>query len=285
MLPAFRILAALVAGLFLAVAVCPSCLGGIGGSGTRPVSCDFGIDDGVNAHLGVLTVGVPRSVSAPWFLGTDYTSGQGFESALVYEIADLLGIAAESVAWLPRYEDAAEWSVGEFDFALGQFTDSESLSPRLSFSEPYYEFQLAVITARDQIQGLNPAETGVNWTLATTDDALQLALSADWPGEVPRLVGSASVREAIELVDRGDVGGLLLPPESAYEALIGSSSLAAVSHVDVGSGVHDFRMLVPSRSSLKDCLATIIAERGDLLEGLERRWLLDEGGSPHVADS
>jgi len=46
---------------------------------------------------GVLTVGAGEAY-APWYIG-EHDSGEGFESALIYAVADRLGYAADEVVW------------------------------------------------------------------------------------------------------------------------------------------------------------------------------------------
>jgi polar amino acid transport system substrate-binding protein len=51
-------------------------------------------------YPGVLTVGTDQPVYPPWYMGDNPASGEDFESALAYAVADHLGYRRNDVRWV-----------------------------------------------------------------------------------------------------------------------------------------------------------------------------------------
>ena len=74
-------------------------------------------------------------------------SGEGFESAIAYAVAEELGFAAEDVVWVrTTFDEAIAPGPKDFDFNLQQFSITEERAEAVDFSSPYYETTQAVIT-------------------------------------------------------------------------------------------------------------------------------------------
>lgn len=96
---------------------------------------------------GVLTIATGEPAYYPYVLEDDPTSGEGFESAVAYAIAEELGFAAEDVVWVrTTFEAAIQPGPKDFDFNLQQYTITEERAENVDFSLPYYSTPQAVIT-------------------------------------------------------------------------------------------------------------------------------------------
>ncbi|MDQ4025495.1 MAG: transporter substrate-binding domain-containing protein, partial [Actinomycetota bacterium] len=97
---------------------------------------------------GTLTVGAGEPFE-PWYVG-EPTSGEGFESALVYAVAEELGYARDDVEWVTvTFEQIISPAVKPFDLAAYQTTITEERRGAVDFSSPYLTSRQGVIVADD----------------------------------------------------------------------------------------------------------------------------------------
>ncbi|MEU2201788.1 ABC transporter substrate-binding protein [Isoptericola sp. NPDC019482] len=95
---------------------------------------------------GTLTVGASDPFE-PWYVG-EPTSGEGFESALVYAVADELGFAKDDVEWTSvTFEQIISPAVKTFDVAAYQTTITDERKNAVDFSSPYLTSRQGVIVA------------------------------------------------------------------------------------------------------------------------------------------
>ncbi|MFE5335345.1 ABC transporter substrate-binding protein [Isoptericola sp. NPDC056573] len=95
---------------------------------------------------GTLTVGASDPFE-PWYVG-EPSSGEGFESALVYAVADELGFAKEDVEWTSvTFEQIISPAVKPFDVAAYQTTITDERKNAVDFSSPYLTSRQGVIVA------------------------------------------------------------------------------------------------------------------------------------------
>lgn len=144
------VLAVLAATSLVTLAACSS--GGSSDDDAAPAgaSASASCDAGSLPTLadGVLTVGAGDPYE-PWYKG-DYTSGEGFESALVYEVADRLGFAKDDVEWTTvTFEQIVSPSIKPFDLAAYQTSISDERRQAVDFSSPYLTTRQGVIVADD----------------------------------------------------------------------------------------------------------------------------------------
>ena len=96
---------------------------------------------------GKLTIGTGEPAYYPWVLEDAPESGEGFEAAVAYAVAEELGFAAEDVVWVrTTFDEAIAPGPKNFDFNLQQFSITEERAANVDFSSPYYETTQAIIT-------------------------------------------------------------------------------------------------------------------------------------------
>jgi polar amino acid transport system substrate-binding protein len=124
---------------------------------------------------GFLTVGTSDPVYPPWMLNNDPASGEGFESALVYALAEELGFARDQVRWVAlTFEQIIAPGDKPFDFAINQVSVTAPRAEVVGFSRVYYQPDKAVIALPDSpvVGATRFADLrGARWgaTLGTTD--------------------------------------------------------------------------------------------------------------------
>ena len=125
-------------------------LGALVGAGALVVAltaCSAGSATGDTVADGVLTIATGEPAYYPYVLDDDPTSGEGFESAVAYAVAEELGFAPEDVVWVrTTFEAAIQPGPKDFDFNLQQYSITEERAQNVDFSIPYYSTPQAVIT-------------------------------------------------------------------------------------------------------------------------------------------
>jgi polar amino acid transport system substrate-binding protein len=117
------------------------------GCQTGGESPDPGAGDTGYVTAGKLTIGTGEPAYYPWVIDDAPESGEGFESAIAYAVAEQLGFAKDDVVWVrTTFEEAIAPGPKDFDFNLQQFSISEDRAVNVDFSSSYYETTQAVIT-------------------------------------------------------------------------------------------------------------------------------------------
>lgn len=96
---------------------------------------------------GKLTIATGEPAYYPYVIDDAPESGEGFEAAVAYAIAEELGFAAEDVVWVRTgFDEAIAPGPQSFDLNLQQYTITPERSESVDFSSPYYAAAQAVIT-------------------------------------------------------------------------------------------------------------------------------------------
>lgn len=95
---------------------------------------------------GRLTVATSDPSYPPWVLDNDPASGEGFEAALVYALAEELGFAPEDVVWVfETFDEAIAPGDKPYDFAIQQISVTAERSRVATFSRVYYQPEKALV--------------------------------------------------------------------------------------------------------------------------------------------
>ena len=136
-------LAALTAVLALVAAACGSTETVAGTEGCDPLPLDTS---------GTLTVATGEVVFPPW-MGAgdddfdDPNTGTGFEGALVFAIADELGI--DNIAFVRTgFDEVIAPGAKDWDFNIQQYSITADRDEVVDFSEGYYQVEQAIIGDR-----------------------------------------------------------------------------------------------------------------------------------------
>ena len=87
---------------------------------------------------------------SPWS-ETDFSaepySMEGFEGAMAYAVAEAMGFTPDKVDWLANPDFALAFAPGEkpFDFHMAQISATEERAEAVTFSEPYFDSNQAVL--------------------------------------------------------------------------------------------------------------------------------------------
>lgn len=106
--------------------------------------------EGKTLEAGNLTIATGDPAFPPYVVDDKPESGQGFEAALALAVARELGFEGAAVKWVrTSFDTAVAGSDKNFDFNLQQFTINDERKQVVSFSDPYYTANQAVIGYAD----------------------------------------------------------------------------------------------------------------------------------------
>jgi len=99
---------------------------------------------------GKLTIATGNPAYEPWVVGDKPESKEGFEAAVAYGVAAEMGFSDENVVWVRTgFDEAIQPGAKNFDFNLQQFSITEERKATVSFSEPYYSTNQALVGFAD----------------------------------------------------------------------------------------------------------------------------------------
>ncbi len=169
---------------------------------------------------GKLTVATGDTAYYPYVIDDTPESGEGFEAAVAYAVADELGFAPEDVVWVrTSFEAAIAPGPKNFDFNIQQYTITDERKQAVDFSSPYYQASQAVVAIEggkadgvDTLAGLKDLLLGAmsGSTSATTiEKAVQ-------PNVAPQLYNSNE--DAVAALKANQIDAIVLDLPTAYYA-------------------------------------------------------------------
>lgn len=236
---------------------------------------------------GTLTVATGEPVFEPWMVNDDPSNGEGFESAVVYALANELGI--ENVEWQRTGFDEAI-AVGEkpYDFNIQQYSITEEREKAVDFSTGYYQVEQVLIAApgspvanAKSIADLKDARLGAS--IGTT--------SLNYIEDFIKPNNAASVfndnADAKSAFEAGQVDGIVFDLPTAYYITAVEIPEAVIAGVlpRQGDTPEELGMLFEEGSSAVSCINEALAtlKSNGTLEEIENQWL-NQGGSIPTLD-
>lgn len=268
----------LAAASLLAVAL-TGCQTGSGGSGSG--------DGSGYVTDGKLTIGTGEPAYYPWVLDDDPASGEGFESAIAYAVAEELGFDKEDVVWVrTTFDEAIAPGPKDFDFNLQQFSITEDRAKNIDFSSAYYETTQVVITtsasaAADaaSIADLKPLLIGA--AVGTTSfDAIEQQIQPDAGAQAFNTNDDAKLA-----LQSGQVDAIVVDLPTAFYLtgveLDGGIIVGQLPKPDGKSG-DEFGLVLEKDSPLTaKVTAAVDALREDgTLQAIADKWLADAADAP-----
>ncbi len=283
-----RSILALLVALALLAAACGDSSGGDSGNESAEGSSDGGNQSCAVADLslfapGRLTVATGEAVFPPWMMDDDPTNGQGFESALVYALADRMGFTRDDVDWVRTgFDQAIAPGTKPYDFNIQQFSITPDRDEVVDFSIGYYKVKQALIAYDNspviQATSLGDlADTKLGAAIGTTS----LSYIEDFikPSTPPAVYDTNA--DAKAAMDANQVDGLVFDLPTAY--FITAVEIPDASIVGVLPAMSDnpeeLGMLFEQDSPLVPCVNEALQSLIDdgTVASLEEQWL-NQGG-------
>ena len=273
-----RPLAALVvlasAGLLLAGCAAP------GGGSSADADSDY-------VTPGKLTIGTGEPAYYPWVQDDAPESGQGFEAAVAYAVAEELGFARGDVEWVrTTFDQAIAPGPKDFDFNLQQFSITPERAAAVDFSSPYYETTQVVISvdgspAADaaSIADLKPLLIGAQ-TGTTSLDAVETVIAPAGGAQVFNTNDDAKLA-----LQSGTVDAIVVDlPTAFYLTAVELEGGTIVGQLPATSGGDEFGLVLEKDSPITEKVtAAVDALRADgTLDELAAEWLGADDAAPEL---
>src|SRR5206468_3167773 len=200
-------------------------------SGSNAASCSV---DSLNLHTpGTLTIATGNPAYSPWYGGksvpgsdwksSSYTgdphTGQGYESAFAYALAQQMGFSKDQVEWIgiPFGKSFAP-GPKNFDFAMQQISITPKRAQAVDFSDGYYDVNQALIADNGSpaigvttLAGLKDLKLGAPVGTTSLDVIQQEVQPSVEPGVYPDL------HAALQDLKNGKLAGVVVDfPDAFY---------------------------------------------------------------------
>jgi polar amino acid transport system substrate-binding protein len=236
---------------------------------------------------GKFTVATGEPAYYPWVIDDNPESGEGYEAAVAYAVAEQLGFAMDDVVWVrTSFDEAIAPGPKNFDVNLQQFSITKERAKNVDFSSPYYETtQVVVTTGSSKAAGaasladLKPlligAQTG---TTSFTAVEQQIAPAAG-------AQAFNTNEDAVLALKSGTVDAIVVDlPTAFYVSGVELDDGALVGQLPPveGSKGDQFGFVLEKDSPLTEQVSGAVdaLQENGTLEQLQQKWLADAGDAP-----
>lgn len=239
---------------------------------------------------GTLTIATGNPAFFPWVIDDAPQSGEGFEAAVAYAVAQEMGFAPEQVEWVrASFDQSIQPGAKDFDFNLQQFSITEEREQVVDFSDPYYTSAMAVLTTQKVVDsGIEPSVAslkGLLWGADANTTAVPMLTDLIGPDKQPMLYGdNVDVTAAMQA---GQIDAALFDlPTALYLAavVVEGGTILGQFPADRSENPDQFGLLFEDGNPLKDCVNAALAnlkDSGKLAE-IEAEWLQQATSVPVI---
>lgn len=232
---------------------------------------------------GKLTIATGEPVFPPWMLDDDPTSGEGFESAVAYAVAEELGFADADVTWVrTTFDSAIAPGPKTFDFNIQQYSITDERKQVVDFSSGYYALSQVVIANESSpiakattVAELKDARLGAaigTTSLTAIEEQIQ-------PTEKAQVFNDNAA--AVTALKNKQIDGIVVDlPTAFYLAFVEIDNGVIVGQLpDSAAANEQLGLLLAKDSPITQCVSGAVdALREDgTLAALEKEWLADQG--------
>lgn len=249
--------------------------------------CASNSTEGLTVTPGKLTIATGNPAYEPWVVGDKPESGEGFEAAVAYAVAEELGYSKEDVVWVRTgFDEAIAPGVKNFDFNVQQFSITDERKKAVDFSTPYYTTTQTVITVEgskvaDATSLADLKDAVIGAAVGTTSfNAINTAIQ---PNTEPSAFNNNG--DAVAALQSGQIDALVVDlPTALYLTAVELSGGKVIGQL---SGVQDlggdsFGLVLDKGSKLTNAVSDAVDKlrENGTLQTLADKWLADYAGVP-----
>lgn len=230
---------------------------------------------------GKLTIATGEPAYAPWVIDNKPESGEGFESAVAYAVAEEMGYKADDVVWVRTpFDSAIAPGPKDFDLNIQQFSATKERENAVDFSSPYYVTTQAVVAAEgtDAANAKSIADLdGTVFGVASGTTSLTVAEAVF--GDTSEVQVFNNLDDVVAALQNGTIDALVTDLPGAFyvrDAQLDNGVIVGQLADEEGD---EFAFLLPKGSSLtKDVSAAVDTLRDNgKLDELTAEWIADQG--------
>jgi polar amino acid transport system substrate-binding protein len=244
---------------------------------------------------GKLTIGTDNPAYPPWFGGTekspwkisDPRSGEGFESAVAYAVADKLGFAKADVVWkVVPFNQSFKPGPKDFDLDINQISYTDQRAKAVDFSDSYYDVNQALVSVKgSKIAGaktladLKDAKLGAQ--IGTT--SLRYIQDTIAPSADPSVYDTSN--DVISALKAKQIDGLVVDlPTAFYITAAELDDGVIVGQFPAAGEQEHFGIVLGKGSALTPCVDKALAElkQDGTLADIQQEWLSDKASAPVI---
>jgi len=245
---------------------------------------------------GTLTVGTDNPAFSPWFGGgtpkgsdwefNDPSTGEGFESAVAYAVADQLGFDKNEVEWVVvPFNNSFKPGPKDFDFDINQISVTDARDRAVDFSDSYYDVNQALVTLKGtpiadatSLADLKLYRLGAQ--VGTT--SLGYIQETIAPDKDPRVYDTSN--DVVAALNAKQIDGVVVDLPTAF-FLVDAGEVkngTVVGQFESSGGQEHFGMLFEEGNALRDCVNGALASLKDdgSLARIQQEWLAQKTSAP-----
>ncbi len=253
------------------------------GSSESPAADECTPDSMETIADGTRTIATDDPAYEPWFVDNDPTTGQGYESAVAYAIAEQLGYTQDQVTWVTvPFNKVVQPGPKDFDFDVNQVSITEARRNAVDFSSGYYDVVQTVITNKgSSIDGVTSiadlADVKLGAQVGTT--SYTAIIDQIQPSEEPAVFDTND--QAVQALNNGQIDGIVVDLPTAYfMTAVQLDDGTIVGQLPLPAGEPEqFGAVLDKDSPLTDCVSGAVdALREDgILDQISQEWLAQQG--------
>jgi polar amino acid transport system substrate-binding protein len=252
---------------------------------TTLAACSSGSIAGDTITEGKLTIGTGNPAYSPWVLEDTPESGEGFESAVAYAVAEKLGFAKEDVIWVrTTFDEAIAPGAKNFDFNLQQYSITEERKANIDFSTPYYETsQVIVTTSSSPAAAATSIADLKNYLIGAATGTTSFNAIRDVIQPTQDALAFNSNDDAKAALTNGQVDAIVLDlPTALYASCCELDGGVIIGQLPTADKGDQFGLVLDKGSKLTAAVSKALDElRADgTLAEIEAKWLTADAGVP-----
>ena len=239
---------------------------------------------------GKLTIGTGNPAFSPWVENDAPEAGEGFEAAVAYAVATQLGFSTENVSWVrTSFDEAIQPGAKNFDFNLQQYSITDERKQTVSFSDPYYTTNQAIVGYADSAaaSATTVAELqGLKFGVQSGTTSLEFLNTVVMPTNEPYVYDdNAAAKAALEAKQ---IDAIVVDlPTAFYISAVEIEGTKVIGQFPAGEGTvaDQFGLVFDLESPLVECVNVALAALKDSgeLAAIEQTWLSDKTSAPVIS--
>jgi len=238
-----------------------------------------------------LTIGTGAPAYSPWVENDAPESGEGFESAVAYAVAEQMGFAKENVTWVrTTFDEAIQPGAKNFDFNLQQYSITDERKETVSFSDSYYTTNQAMVGYADSpVASMTTLEelASVKFGVQSGTTSLDFVTNVIAPTTEPYVYDDNAAAKAALEAKQIDAIVVDLPTALYISAVeIEGTKVVGQFPAEAGGTTDEFGMVFDLDNPLVDCVNTALAQLRQVgtLDAIEQQWLSDNITAPVISE-